>query len=72
MTSPGGKPTALACRPTKKVNKAEELTYISTNIDYRIVSIEIRFLHLKLLCWLFMGPTLGFDTKQRSSFFEQI
>ncbi len=26
------------------------------------------FLHLKLLCWLFMGPTLGFDTKQRNSF----
>jgi len=20
------------------------------------------FLHLKLLCWLFMGPTLGFET----------
>jgi hypothetical protein len=26
------------------------------------------FPHLKLLCWLFMGPTLGFDTEQRSSF----
>jgi hypothetical protein len=26
------------------------------------------FPHLKLLCWLFMGPTLGFDTKQRNSF----
>ncbi len=24
--------------------------------------------HLKLLCWLFMGPTLGFDTKLRKSF----
>jgi hypothetical protein len=24
---------------------------------------------LKLLCWLFMGHTLGFDTKQRKSFF---
>ncbi len=23
---------------------------------------------LKLFCWLFMGPTLGFDTKQRNSF----
>ncbi len=30
------------------------------------------FPHLKLLCWLFMGPTLGFDTKQRNSFFDQI
>jgi hypothetical protein len=27
-----------------------------------------RFPHLKLLCWLFMGPTLGFDTKQRNGF----
>jgi hypothetical protein len=26
------------------------------------------FPRLKLLCWLFMGPTLGFDTKQRNSF----
>jgi hypothetical protein len=26
------------------------------------------FPHLKLLCWLFMGPTLGFGTKQRNSF----
>jgi hypothetical protein len=26
------------------------------------------FPHLKLLCWLFMGPTLGFDTMQRNSF----
>ncbi len=26
------------------------------------------FPHLKLLCWLFMGPALGFDTKQINSF----
>jgi hypothetical protein len=26
------------------------------------------FPHLKLLCLLFMGPTLGFDAKQRNSF----
>jgi len=32
MTSPGGKLTALACNTTKSVNKAEELTYLSTNI----------------------------------------
>jgi hypothetical protein len=30
-TSPGGKLT-LACHPTKKVNKAEELTSLFTNI----------------------------------------
>ncbi len=28
---PGGKLTALVCHPTEKVNKAEELTYLSTN-----------------------------------------
>jgi hypothetical protein len=26
------------------------------------------FPEMKLLCLLFMGPTLGFDTKQRNSF----
>jgi hypothetical protein len=33
---------------------------------------EKMFPHLKLLCWLLVGPTLGFDTKQRNSFFDQI
>jgi hypothetical protein len=32
MMSPRGKLTALASHLTKKVNKAEELTYLSTNI----------------------------------------
>jgi hypothetical protein len=32
MTSPGGKLTALVCHPTKKVNKAEELTYFYTKV----------------------------------------
>jgi hypothetical protein len=26
------------------------------------------FPHLKVKCYLFMGPTLGFDTEQRKSF----
>jgi hypothetical protein len=26
------------------------------------------FPHLKVKCLLFMGPTIGFDTKQRNSF----
>jgi hypothetical protein len=33
MTSPEGKVTALVCHPTKKVKKAEELTFLSTNLD---------------------------------------
>jgi len=32
MASPGGKLTALACHPTKKVNKEEELAYLSTKV----------------------------------------
>jgi hypothetical protein len=32
MTSLGGKLTTLVCHPTKKVNKAEELTHLSANI----------------------------------------
>ncbi len=30
------------------------------------------FPHLKVKCYLFMGPALGFDTKQRNSFSDQI
>ncbi len=33
MTSPGGKLTALACHPTKQVNKAKQLTCLSINMD---------------------------------------
>jgi hypothetical protein len=32
MSSSEAELTALACHPTKKVNKAEELTYLSINI----------------------------------------
>ncbi len=34
----------------------------------RVQKAAKMFPHLKLLRWLFMGPTLGFDTKQRNSF----
>jgi hypothetical protein len=34
MMQLGGKLTAWVCHPTKRVNKAEELTYLSTNIEY--------------------------------------
>jgi hypothetical protein len=30
------------------------------------------FPHLKILCWLFMSPALGFDTWQRNSFLIQL
>ncbi len=36
MTSPGEKLTALVCHPSKKVSKAEELTYLSPNIGANI------------------------------------
>jgi hypothetical protein len=32
MMSPGGKLTALACHPMKKVNKVEQLTYLSKTL----------------------------------------
>jgi hypothetical protein len=35
--SHGGKLTTLACHLTKKVNQAEELTYLSTNIGYLLM-----------------------------------
>jgi hypothetical protein len=34
----------------------------------RVQMLAKMFPHLKLLCLLFMGLTLGFDTKQRNSF----
>jgi hypothetical protein len=33
----------------------------------RVQMLAEMFPHLKLLCLLFMGPTLGLDTKQRNS-----
>jgi hypothetical protein len=33
MTLLGGKLPAMVCHPTKRVNKAEDLTYLSTNIE---------------------------------------
>jgi hypothetical protein len=48
MTSPGGKLTALICHPTKKVNKAEKLTYLSTNIRLEIAHT---FLQNLLVCF---------------------
>jgi hypothetical protein len=40
MTSPGGKLTALACHLTKKVNKAEWLTYLSTNFGLGMLNLR--------------------------------
>jgi hypothetical protein len=37
MMSLGGKLTELACSLTKRVNKAEELTYISSKIGVSII-----------------------------------
>jgi hypothetical protein len=36
MTSLRGKLTALACHPTKFVNKPEQRTFLSTNIEFAI------------------------------------
>ncbi len=44
MMSPGDKLTAPACHPTKKVNKADEPTYPSINIDTHSNILEIAFL----------------------------
>ncbi len=41
MMSPGGKVSALGFHPTKKVNKAEYLTYISTSIWFPLPLIGL-------------------------------
>jgi hypothetical protein len=46
LGGPEGKPTALACQLTKKVNKVEELIYLSTNIATDSVSICLKNHHI--------------------------
>jgi len=41
MASTGGKLPGVECHSTKKVNKAEELTYLSTNIGITRAYTEI-------------------------------
>jgi hypothetical protein len=53
MMSPVGKLTALACCPAKKVHKAEELTYLSSNIGnshqlMKILSVKVQKLMYKI------------------------
>jgi hypothetical protein len=52
MTSLGGKLTTLSCHPTKNVNKAEELTYFSTNIGQnlgRVFNSKSGYVHVMQL-----------------------
>jgi hypothetical protein len=42
MTSPEGKLKALSCHPAKKVTKAEQLTYFSTNTLAYFVSSSVK------------------------------
>ncbi len=67
----------LDCADLNKEMSHHCLSLRNSLILWQVRSIEIRlecrclqkmFHHLKLLCLLFMGPTLGFDTKQRNSF----
>jgi hypothetical protein len=48
------------------------LAYLTHRDKTRVHMPAKIFLQLKLKGWLFMGPTLGFDTKQRNSFLDQI
>ncbi len=52
-----------------KVSKAVSVAHHSHRDMTKVLQMPAKmFPHLKLLCWLFMGPALGFDTKQRNSF----
>jgi hypothetical protein len=55
MTSPGGKLTALGCHPTKKVNKAEEQTCLSTKDIERLKIDCLSFVMCPLLAQLKIG-----------------
>ncbi len=56
MTSPGGKLTALVCHPTKKVSKAEVLTYLSTNFSKKYIKWEVSYTEP------FLSVSLPFNT----------
>ncbi len=52
---------------TGKAQSVSDLKHSSHRDKTRLQMPAKMFPHLKL-CWLFMDPTLGFDTKQRNSF----
>ena len=59
------------CTRDKKIDKHSSLLAkrsIMHRDKTRVQTHAKMFPHLKLLCWLFMDPALGFDTKQQSSF----
>jgi len=49
ITLPGGMLTALVCDPTKKLTKAENLTYLCTNIDWNYLQLITINTNWKLL-----------------------
>ncbi len=56
------------CHSTKISLSAKKAKLFNHREKTRVQMPAKMFTHLKLLCWLFMGPTPGFDTKQRNSF----
>ncbi len=57
---------------TIKILQLGKLVCLSHRDKTRVKMPAKMFPPLKLICLLFMGPTLGFDTKKRNSFFDQI
>ncbi len=65
----GAKVLKLFLFDTLVVNKNQRDHNGTTHRDTtRVQTLAKMFPHLKLFFWLFMGPTCGFDTKQRNSF----
>jgi len=59
MTSPRGKLTALMCHPTIKINKAEQLTYLSTNS----VQTLVENIRIALKAWLVTNNPMLIERK---------
>ncbi len=79
MMSPGGKLTSVACHPTKIVNKAEELTYHSLNIEfcfqahYRLSCLQTQNKNTYELKWVSLDCNLTLLGIQNSGgFVEQM
>jgi hypothetical protein len=58
MTSPGCKLAALSYHPTENVNKAEELTYLSTNYDPSQLNIRVFLPNILVALNFFREPLL--------------
>jgi len=63
---------ALLCKARSHLLTLAHKIRLNHRDETRVQMPAKMFPHLKLLCLLFMGPTLGFGHKANKQFFDQI